>query len=295
MQESHSVMERAVDVPARQDWIDGFAERMQRAVEGAYERTGDSSEQIANFLNGTWLGHPLHPVLTDLPIGFWTSSAALDVLEMLGARQLRSGADTTLVLGLAGALAAAGAGVTDWQHTTGESRRVGAAHAMMNGLATLLYGGSLLMRMRHRRGAGRVLSMAGMGVTAYSAYLGGTLSYRWKVGTNHAPVDEGPEHFVAVIDASELDEGKAKRVDVDGVAIMLVRHQDRIYALANTCAHLGGPLTEGSIEDDCVVCPWHGSSFRLDDGQVVRGPSAYNQPCFETRVVAGRVEVRRSR
>ncbi|MCK9517535.1 MAG: Rieske (2Fe-2S) protein [Dehalococcoidia bacterium] len=296
MQErTHSLMEQAVEIPAQQDWIDGFADRLQRTVTGAYERTGESSDQIADFLNGTWLGHPLHPVLTDLPIGFWTSSAALDLLETLGARGLRPGADATLALGLAGALAAAAAGVTDWQHTVGETRRVGATHAALNSLATLLYSGSLFMRLRRRRSMGRLLSMAGMGVAAYGAYLGGNLAFQRQVGMNHAPVEAGPEDFTPVIDAAELVEGRPMLADVEDGPLMLVRYQDRIYALANSCAHLGGPLAEGHIEDECIVCPWHGSHFRLEDGEVIHGPSAYSQPSFDTRVVNGRVEVRRSR
>lgn len=295
MQESQSVMERAAEVPAEQDWIDDFADRLQRTIDGAYERAGESSQAIADFLHGTWLGHPLHPVLTDLPIGFWTSSAALDLLSMLGARGLRQGADTTLALGILSALGAAAAGATDWRHTVGPTRRVGATHAALNAMGTALFTGSLFFRRRGQRGLGRLLSMAGLGMVAYSGYLGGSLSFDHRVGMNHAPEDEGPEDFTPVLSVSELVEGQPRAAETNGLRLMLVRYEDRIYALANSCAHLGGPLAEGSLDGDCIVCPWHGSHFRLEDGQVERGPSVYNQPSFETRVVNGQVEVRRRR
>ena len=295
MQESQTVMEQAVEVPAEQDWIDDFADRLQRTIDGVYERTGESSQAIADFLHGTWLGHPLHPVLTDLPIGFWTSSAALDLLSMLGARGLRPGADATLALGILSALATAAAGATDWQHTVGATRRVGATHAALNVIGTVLFTGSLFFRQRGQRGLGRVLSMAGLGVVGYSSYLGGNLSFERRVGMNHAPEAEGPEEFTAVMSAADLVEGQPRLATVDGLPLMLVRYQDRIYALANSCAHLGGPLAEGRLEDDCIVCPWHGSKFRLEDGHAEHGPSVYDQPSFETRVVNGQVEVRRWR
>lgn len=295
MQErAHGVMEELAEAPARQDWIDGFAERMQATVDRAYSAAGTSGESFADFLHGVWLGHPLHPVLTDLPIGFWTSSAALDVLDMFGAHKLRAGADATLTLGLAGAFAAAAAGATDWQHTTGEARRIGATHAAMNSVASLCYAASFLLRRSGRRSTAKAFSFAGIGIAGYSAYLGGNLVYQQKIGVSHAPKD-GPDDFTPVMPLDELAEGQPARASVQGVEMVLLRRDGRVMALANQCAHLGGPLSEGSIDGDCIVCPWHGSHFRLDDGALMGGPSVYDQPAFETRVVEGRIEVRRQR
>lgn len=296
MQETtHHRMEALAEVPARQDWIDGIADRLQQTVEAAYEAGGEQSSELADFLHGVWLGHPLHSVLTDIPIGFWSSSAALDILDMFGGRKaLRPGADTTLALGLAGALAAAAAGLTDWQHTTDRPRRIGATHAVVNSTAAILYAGSLLMRLRGRRKRARLLSFTGMGLATYSAYLGGNLVYQERIGVNHSPQDAGPREFTPVMRLEELREGEPHRTSVQGVEVMLLQLSGRVYALANTCAHLGGPLNEGKIEDDCIVCPWHGSRFRLEDGALAGGPSVYNQPAFETRVVSGQIEVRRN-
>ena len=90
----------------------------------------------------------------------------------------------------------------------------------------------------------------------------------------------------------ELHESRPRRVEARGVAIVLVRRSNRIYALADQCAHLGGPLSEGSVEEDAIRCPWHGSKFALANGEELEGPSTFPQTCFDVRVRAGRIEVR---
>jgi len=74
--------------------------------------------------------------------------------------------------------------------------------------------------------------------------------------------------------------------------ILLVRLGKKIHALAETCAHLGGPLSEGKLEGESVICPWHASQFELANGAVVTGPSAFPQPCLDARVRDGQIEVR---
>lgn len=287
---SHQVLDSAA-AAAESAPLDDFAERLQMTVSRAFESQGERGEAWANFLNGTWLGHPLHPVLTDLPIGFWNSSVALDMLEMLGARRMGAGADATLTLGLAAALAAAAAGLADYQHVSGEAKRVGATHAILNSAATALFGASLLLRRRGNRGGGKLLSLAGVGVATYSAYLGGNLVYKQRIGTNHAP-RELPGAWAVACAERDLPEGTPTRCEAGDVPAMVVREGGEVFALADVCAHLGGPLSEGEIRDGCVRCPWHGSTFELADGRVVRGPSAFNQPAFETRLQSGYVELR---
>lgn len=287
---THQVLDSAARA-AETAPLDAFAERLQTTVSRAFESQGERGEAWANFLNGTWLGHPLHPVLTDLPIGFWNSSVALDMLEMLGARRMGAGADATLTLGLAAALAAAAAGLADYQHVEGEAKRVGATHAILNSAATALFGASLLLRRRGKRGGGKVLSLAGMSVATYSAYLGGNLAYKQQVGVNHAP-QELPQAWTRACTEARLREGTPTRCEAGDVPAMVVREGGEVFALAEMCAHLGGPLSEGEVRDGCVSCPWHGSTFALADGRVVRGPSAFNQPAFETRVQDGSVELR---
>jgi nitrite reductase/ring-hydroxylating ferredoxin subunit/uncharacterized membrane protein len=277
----------------RQGWLDGAADALQPAVKGTFGALGPAKRDVKNFLHGTWLGHPLHPVLTDIPLGAWTVTLLLDAL---GDRRGRSGvaraADASLALGLAGALGSAVTGLTDWSETDGRPRRVGMAHAALNVGATLLFGGSLLCRGRGSRGTGRGLAMAGYFATIAAAYLGGELVYHEQIGVDHSSGRELPQKFTPVLDESELPEGKLKRVLYKETPLLLVRRGDRVYALAETCAHLGGPLSEGKLEDDTVVCPWHASRFTLESGEVVDGPSAFPQPCLKTRIRNGQIEVK---
>jgi nitrite reductase/ring-hydroxylating ferredoxin subunit len=123
-----------------------------------------------------------------------------------------------------------------------------------------------------------------------SAYLGGALSYNLKIGVNHAPVpEELPEDWKEAIAESDLNEGEPKGVKVGDVAVMLLRRGGAIAAIAAACSHLGGPLPEGKIEGDTVVCPWHGSRFCLKDGSVINGPATTNQPMFQVKVDGGTV------
>jgi nitrite reductase/ring-hydroxylating ferredoxin subunit/uncharacterized membrane protein len=293
-------LEAALQVIERQQWLDRIGDGVQRAIEGVYSRTGEAGQRVKDFLHGTWLGHPLHPVLTDVPLGAWTAALVLDVLEVTGGRrELRAGADAAVSVGIAGAVGAAAAGLNDWQHTEGAARRTGVAHGLLNASALLLYVGSLWLRKSGARGEGQALSALGFAALSASAYLGGYLVYDRRIGVNHAATDgagatadDAGGDFVAVLPEKELAEGEPRRVEVNGRPAVLVRRGHRIHALAETCAHLGGPLGEGRVEADAIVCPWHGSRFALRDGRVLNGPSPYPQPCFETRVRAGQIEVR---
>jgi nitrite reductase/ring-hydroxylating ferredoxin subunit/uncharacterized membrane protein len=281
----------------RQEWMAPLEERLQRAVTGAFAAGGTAGRAVKNFLHGTWLGHPLHPVLTDVPIGAWTTALVFDALDAGShgwpwQRTVRRGADDAILVGIVGALGAAVAGVTDWQHTDGKARRTGLAHAMLNTIALGLYAGSLLMRRRGARGAGRTLAGAGFGVMLASAYLGGRLIYREHIGVDHAQREE-PEGYLRALRESELREGQPVRAELNGLRVVVVRRGGRVYALGERCSHLGGPLAEGQLQEESIVCPWHGSRFGLEDGRVLDGPATMPQPCLETRVRDGFVEVRR--
>lgn len=273
--------------------LDRPAERLQAGIGAVFARGGNAGRRVQNALNGVWLGHPLHPVLTDLPIGFWTAAVALDTVEALGGTEtLQSGADTALGLGVCSAVGAALTGLADWQFTVDERRRIGLAHAALNTTATVLTAASLLQRRRGARGAGRCLAFAGVAVMSTAAYLGGHLVYEDRIGVDHTSGLSAPPDFTPVLAEVDLPENQPRRADAGGMPVVLVRHEGQIYALADTCAHLGGPLSEGALEDGSIVCPWHGSRFALQEGRVLDGPSAFPQPVLETRVREGRIEVR---
>ncbi|HET7343478.1 MAG TPA: Rieske 2Fe-2S domain-containing protein [Methylomirabilota bacterium] len=293
------IAESAVAVIQRQQWLAPLVEGLQQAVSVAFRAGGRAGQAVKNVLHGTWLGHPLHPVLTDVPIGAWATALVFDTLDARDggwARRpaLQRRADDAILVGIVGALGAALAGLTDWQHTEGGARRTGFVHAGLNTLALGLYAGSLLARRRGGRRAGRALSGAGFGLLLASAYLGGRLVYHDRVGVDHAQREEPTAgRFTRAVRESDLREGQPVRAELGGVRIVLVRRGARVYALGEQCSHLGGPLAEGAVRDDAIVCPWHGSRFALADGRVLDGPATMPQPCFETRVVDGFVEVRR--
>jgi len=286
--------ERAVRAIEGQDWLRPTEDVLQRAIAAAFRAGGAGGRLLKNFLHGTWLGHPLHSVLTDVPVGAWTAAFVFDRLDgRPGGQRWSRRADGAIAIGIGGAAAAAAAGLTDWQHLDGAPRRTGLAHAALNTVALGLYTGSWLLRRRGARGAGRTLAGAGFGVLIAAAYLGGRLVYHDRVGVDHAQ-REGPEGFARAVRDAELREGQPQRAVIDGVRVVLVRRQGRVHALGEVCAHLGGPLAEGVLQEDALVCPWHGSRFALQDGRVLDGPATLAQPCFETRVRDGYIEVRRA-
>lgn len=288
--------EALLNVIERQDFLEQASEAIQPAVTNAFKSAGAAGQEVKNFLHGTWLGHPLHPVLTDVPVGAWTAALALDAMETIsGRKELSAGADAAIAVGLVGALGSAVTGLTDWSDTYGRARKVGLLHGLLNAGATVLYTTSLVMRRRKKRSAGLGLAMLGYAATSAAAYLGGHLVYGEQIGVDHTAAQEMPNEFVAVLGESELGEGEMKKVEANGVPVLLVRRGGEIHAIAHTCSHLGGPLSEGKLEGDVVQCPWHGSRFNIRDGSVVDGPATFPQPCFETRVREGQIEVRSTR
>ena len=292
------IQKSAIKLIENQEWLDKTAEIIQPAVLNAYEAGGSAGRKLKNFLHGTWLGHPLHPLLTDIPIGAWTAAAALDACEIAGSEDYKNGADAAVAIGLVGAVGAAVTGLTDWTGTSEKKRKIGLMHGLLNLTATTLYTTSLIMRRNKKsRGTAIALSMAGYGITAIAAYLGGHLVFGEQVGVDHTATSaEYPEEFVPVYSASELTENSMVRVNANEIPVLIARKNQKLYAIANTCSHLGGPLDEGKLLDDNTVqCPWHGSIFSLEDGRVVNGPASEPQPQFEVRAKNGHIEVRRKK
>jgi nitrite reductase/ring-hydroxylating ferredoxin subunit/uncharacterized membrane protein len=247
---------------------------------------------VKDALSGVWMTHPLHPLLTDLPIGFWTSAFMLD---LVGGRRGRPAADRLVGLGILAAVPTAAAGLSDWSDTIGEERRIGAVHALANGVALTFYGWSWVARKRGRRGKGVVLGLLGATAASAGGYLGGHLVYRQGVGPDRNAWKHGGD-WVDVADDLSLVAGDPLVVTVADDDVLLVRTGGLVSAISNVCGHAGGPLNEGTFDGDgCVTCPWHGSVFRLADGHVVHGPATGHQPRYEARSEGGRLSVRRVR
>jgi nitrite reductase/ring-hydroxylating ferredoxin subunit/uncharacterized membrane protein len=247
--------------------------------------------RLKELLSGSWLGHPLHPVLTDVTIGSFTSAVLLD---WVGGRESRPASQRLIGIGLLSAAPVVASGASDWGDTEVASetvRRIGIVHAASNAVASSLFAASWAAR---RRGDdGRVLALAAATALTAGGYLGGHLSFAEGVGVDHTVFEDGPEDWTDVLGDQELADGQMRCVEADGATVLLARSQGALYALSNSCSHRGGPLHEGEMEDGTVTCPWHSSVFDLRDGALVHGPAAYPQPAWDTRVRAGRVEVRR--
>ena len=277
----------------QQEWLNPAEEKLQKVIHKGFQFRG--GRYLKNFLHGTRVGHPLHVILTDIPIGAWTVAIAFDALDSMSARrQLRIGADTAVAFGLVGAVGAAATGLTDWQDIDPPARRIGLAHGLLNVASVALFGSSLVMRRRGNRATGRGLAALGYAVSVAAAQLGGNLVYDQKIGVDHAAPERLPSEFTAVLPESDLGEGEPVRAEHNGTPILLVRRGSQIFALAETCSHLGGPLSEGKLDGDVIQCPWHGSRFSIRDGHVVDGPAVHPQPCLEARIQSGQIEVRKS-
>jgi nitrite reductase/ring-hydroxylating ferredoxin subunit/uncharacterized membrane protein len=284
-------MREVAELVGTQEWLDPVAKTLDEAVGAAFQ--GETGRTVKDGLNGTWLGHPLHPVLTDVPIGAWLMAQVFDTLDSVnGGSRYEDAARVCINAGLVGAVGAAVTGLTEWSDTGGQSRRIGLVHGLLNITATSLFLTSALMRTRRRTSGAVAASTAGFAVSMASAYLGGVLVYKREIGPNHALAGEPPEEFTRTIAETELREGEKRRVMVGDAQVVLLRHQGQLCALAERCAHQGGPLSEGELRDGTITCPWHASTFRVTDGSLVHGPSTFDQPCYETRVRDGFIEIR---
>jgi nitrite reductase/ring-hydroxylating ferredoxin subunit/uncharacterized membrane protein len=249
---------------------------------------------VKDFLAGTWLGHPLHPVLTDVPIGAWLAAGFLDVF---GGEESRPAAQKLIGFGTLAALPTAAAGVADWVDTDGEAKRVGFVHAAGNVAALGLYLLSWRARRKGHQRRGVALSMLATGGAVGTAYLGGHMSFAQGVGVDETTFEEGPKNWKALdLAPDRLGDGKKMRAQIGQVRLLVYRSGDRIFALSDHCSHRGCALAGGTIEgkgeDAAVVCPCHGSTFRLTDGEVLRGPATAPQPAYEARIREDKIEVR---
>ena len=274
-----------------------FLDKASDAVQPKVEELVDEGGPLARYiLDGVWFEVPLHPVLTDVPIGSWTAALVFDGLDLVsGKTAMRNAADASLAFGVAGGFLAAAVGLSDWRYTSGGSRRMGMAHAILNSAGLALNTASLLLRATGRRNAGRLAFLAGYSLNGMGAHLGGELSYKYGLRVNRNTFEAtGPHDFVPVLDEADLGQGELRRVEADGAGVLLSRSGEdgRVCAIAATCNHMGGPLEQGDREGDTVVCPWHKSRFDLCSGKVLNGPAVFPQSGYETRVRDGKIEVR---
>lgn len=267
--------------------VDGLLNRM-------FQQT--ALRPIKLLMNGSWLGHPLHPLLKDVPMGAWIFTVLFDVVGLaFNLPQLGVASSIADGVGVAGALAAAAAGLMDWMDTDPAEKSVGFVHGITNTIATLIFLASFVIRWRDRWELSWTsfgLGAIGLAIVSAGAYLGGGLVYRMGVMINRNAYRNGPADFKAALPVSDLVEGKMRRVEVDGQPILLVKTSGKIYALGAVCSHYGAPLEEGKLEDGCVQCPWHFSRFALEDGSIKEGPTCSAVPSYDVRTANDQIEIR---
>lgn len=280
--------------PEQNQMLDSWADRLQGLQATAVEQGGPAARRFKNWLNGVWLGHPLHPALTDAAIGAWSTGFLLDLVGARGA------ADAAMTAGVLSAIPTALTGAADWSDTSDEARRTGLVHALLNSVGLTFMVASLFARRTERRALGIGLSTTGLFLTTISAWLGGHLVFVLGTNVSRTAFEPSVDEFQSVARADALEQGKltGAEVTVEGskVPLVLLKKGNSIMALGGTCTHWGGPLAEGKLVDgDCVECPWHGSQFSMADGSVCQGPATAEAHVYETRIREGNVEVRRRR
>jgi nitrite reductase/ring-hydroxylating ferredoxin subunit/uncharacterized membrane protein len=288
MSVSASGMTEAVDRLENAGSLDPVVTAVRRVVRATLRR-----QSVRDALHGVWLGHPLHPTLTDVPIGSWTAAAVLDAVPGMAPASA-----TLIATGCLGYVPTALAGWADWSELDDEQQRVGLVHAAAGAVAFSCYVASLAARTRGNTVRGKVWAYTGFALVSAAGYLGGHLAYRQAAGVNHAAGKTAafPEGWHSIGPLYELPDAELVQRSVEGLELVVVRRGSHVDVLADSCSHLAAPLSEGTFiaadGQGCVVCPWHGSTFRLADGGVVHGPSTSPMPRFDTRVVDGDVEVR---
>lgn len=288
-------------VPAPPSLTDRISEGLQGAVKFVIGSNRKPPRRLKSLLNGVGLGHPLHPAITDVPIGAWLLAAVFDTLWLISPSSsawAARGAEALVIVGIVGAVGAAVTGLTDWSDSYGAERTVGLYHAGLNSLALILYVVSLVLRLGTNLGeapAGAVLGYVGLVCVLVAAYLGGDMVFDKGTGVNRTAWEEGSEEYQAVMPALDMPANALRRVLVGGVPVVVLRHGDSYFAIAATCSHAGGPLDEGELQQgDVVQCPWHGSRFRMRDGAVLTGPATFSQPRYDVRLHDGMIEMRRA-
>jgi nitrite reductase/ring-hydroxylating ferredoxin subunit/uncharacterized membrane protein len=281
-------MQPIVDAVESASPLDTPGKKVGKAVRGAI-----GPGPLKDALSGRWLGHALHPMLTDVVIGSFLSASLLDIL---GGDDDGRAAERLIGVGIAAYGPTALSGVNDWadsEPVDDAVRRVGLVHAGSNALALTLYTSSLAARRRGSRTRGKLLGVAGAAVLGFGGYLGGHMSFTKGVGPNQTAFDPGPEDWSAAIESGELPEGSPKAVTVGDTPVLLVRHRKHVHAMHDRCSHRGCSLAEtGELDGETIQCGCHGSRFSLRDGSVERGPATAGQPSYEVREREGTVEIK---
>jgi nitrite reductase/ring-hydroxylating ferredoxin subunit/uncharacterized membrane protein len=274
--------------------LSGFGDGLAKMVNAIYAALGGPGKLLQDFLNGSWLGHPLHAVLVDVVIGGYTMLIALDLLGLVLRVDVEPAGIIILGLSTLAGLSAGLSGLTDFKDTaTGDERNVTVLHGTINLIAIVVYIVAFVMRLGGSLDGSRYVAIVAYLVISLGGYIGGHIVFKYGYMVNHNAFARGKraKEFTAILPAAELADGRPTKAMLGATALVVVRRGDVVYALKESCSHAGGPLSEGELKGDTIICPWHASQFRLADGRVLHGPAGTRQIRYEARIDAGQVEV----
>jgi nitrite reductase/ring-hydroxylating ferredoxin subunit/uncharacterized membrane protein len=275
--------------------LSGFGDGLAKMVNAIYAALGGPGKLLQDFLNGSWLGHPLHAVLVDVVIGGYTMLIALDLLGLALRVDVEPAGIIILGLSTLAGLSAGLSGLTDFKDTaTGDERNVTVLHGTINVIAIVVYIVAFVMRLGGSLDGSRYVAIVAYLVISLGGYIGGHIVFKYGYMVNHNAFARGKraKEFTAILPAAELADGRPTKAMLGATALVVVRRGDVVYALKESCSHAGGPLSEGELKGDTIICPWHASQFRLADGRVLHGPAGTRQIRYEARIDAGQVEVK---
>ena len=264
--------------------VDGAGAALGKAIRGA-----NPPGPVRDALSGTWIGHALHPPLTDVVIGAFLSASVLDVV----APGSPEASERLLLLGLLASLPTAISGATDWADTEIADvrvRRIGLAHAAANVSGLALAIGSIAARRRGPRWPpGARSPWPPTARWAWAASWAATCRSRSAWARTRPRSTPGPADWTDAAGAADVAEGEPTGAIAGDTPVLLLRHDDRIHAIHDRCSHRGCLLSDGEVEGHVVTCPCHGSRFDVRDGSIVRGPATAAQPVLEVREDDGRI------
>lgn len=272
----------------------GIGNALAGTTGAIYRALGGPGRLLQDLMNGSFLGHSLHGMLTDAAVGAVSAVLVLDIAAVFFGADVETATMVVLGFGALSAWGAVAAGVTDHKDIDpGVARNVATLHGLTNLTATVLYTIAFFVRLAGGVGAGRWIALIAFVMIAGGAFIGGHLVYKWGVMVNNNAFRGArrAKEFTAVMPAADLAEGTPTRAALGTTSLVLVRRGDVVHALRETCSHAGGPLAEGQLDGDRITCPWHASVFRVSDGSVVHGPAGTRLTTYAARINEGQVEV----
>jgi len=279
----------------RQGWMEGWGDAIQGAVGGIYGALGAPGRVLKDLMHGTrFLGHPLHPAITDVPIGAWTVGVVADYAAHFTARLPTEAGDIALAVGLLAGMLAAISGYTDFHDTFAQERRVALLHGLTMSVVQVVMFASLALRWWAGPGAHPLavgISTAGYVLVVFGGYFGGHVVFGSATMVNHMAFVDGFEGAAEVGASTDFPEGELRRVMASAMPVLMVRRGGQLFAISATCTHAGGPLDEGSLDGFVVTCPWHASRFDVRTGRVRGGPATFSEPALHVVEAGGKVTV----